>query len=205
MIAFLVVTGVASGMVYVIHGMLDAPPKVKKMVQQISLIQPPPPPPPPKIEKPPEPEIQKEVKLDEPKPVPDDMPPEDMPSTDDLGLDATGGAGGDAFGLLGKKGGHDLIGGNGGSRFAWYANTLQQDISDLLYEYEKLRKEKYSIVVNIWIDKTGRVHNVELVKPSGDKVIDKTLKLALSEIHQLNEKPPEDLPQPIKLKITSRL
>jgi hypothetical protein len=91
----------------------------KPTIQQITLIKPPPPPPKPPEEKPPEPEVKEEVKLDEPQPTPEQQA-EAPPPGPDLGVDAEGTGSGDGFGLVGKKGGSELIGGGGGNPWAWY-------------------------------------------------------------------------------------
>lgn len=200
----LVVVLVGAGLIAFVKSMLETPPQTKKMVQQITLIQPPPP---PKIEKPPEPEIKEEVKLDEPEPVPDEAPDpmaDDTPMGEDLALDAEGVAGGDAFGLLGKKGGRDLIGSNG-SAFAWYASSVQSDILDYLSEVNDVRKQRYSVGVWLWLDDGGGIRRVELKGTTGDKSIDASLKTALAGIDRVREKPPDGLPQPIRIRITSRI
>lgn len=204
----ILVIGVAIGVITFIDQWLEKSPKEKKVVQQISLIQPPPPPPPPeKIEEPPpEPEIEEEIKAPEPEPMPEDVPEspaEEGPIGDDLGLDAEGGAGGDAFGLAGRKGGRDLIGG-GGSKYSHYSQIIQHDISSFLQEKEDVRSNKYSVLVKIWIDPDGRVKQFKLLTSSGDEKVDQALKTALASLKKMREAPPEDMPQPVKLKITSR-
>ncbi len=206
MIATAVVVGVVCvGLVIVISNFLDSQPSNKKVAQQISLITPPPPPPPPpKIEKPPEPEIE-EVKIEEP--VPEDVPeaPSDEPPMGDLlGLDADGVGGADAFGLLGNKGGRSLVG-SGGDRFAYYGNVVTQMIQDFLYDRSDIRSKKYSVKVKVWISPDGAIDKVELVNSTGDTSVDKSLKVALMELGHVAERPPEDMPQPVRLKITSRL
>ena len=196
---------VAVGLIIFVKSMLVTPPPGKKMVQQITLIQPPPP---PKIEKPPEPEVKEEVKLNEPEPTPEDAPDptaDDTPMGDDLALDADGVAGGDVFGLLGKKGGHDLIGSGGESPFAWYAASIQSDIVDYLSDHTDIRKKRYSVKVRLWIDNSGRIKRSELLTSTGDKQMDITLAMALKKMKPLRDKPPQDLPQPVNLQITSRI
>jgi protein TonB len=205
-VGVLAVGGVASGMVLVIQHLLDKPPQTKKFVQQISLIKPPPPP--PKIEKPPEPEVE-EVKIEEPEQPDQEMPEtaDDLPPAGDLlGLDADGVAGLDAFGLLGKKGGRGLLQGTEGDReFTWYANRIQDDIYNWLSEKDEIRKQRYSIVVDLWINQDGSIRDFELVESSGNKKIDKQLAMAFSQMGQFSERPPTNIPQPIKVKINSRL
>ena len=124
----------------------------------------------------------------------------------DLGLDAEGVAGADAFGLLARKGGRDLLGSDaGGGKFAWYAGVAQQNVSDFLYENEKIRRGKYAIEVHLWIDPKGKVKKYKIINSSGDKEIDKNLNVALAKLDAIEEMPPPNMPQPIRLKIVSRL
>jgi len=185
---------------YLLHDLLaDDGSKPKKTVQQISLIKPPPPPPPPKVEeKPPEPEIKEEVKIDEPPPENNDDEP---PPGQDLGVDADGGAGGDGFGLIGRKGGRDLM----SSRFGWYGNLVQSDIYDALMRDEDTRKSSYSVVLKVWLGTGGEVQRVELEGSSGNARIDASIKRAVSGLSRVAEAPPADLPQPIKLRIATRI
>jgi len=201
-LAVILIVGVVG---YFVVGFLkDKPANPKKLVQQITLIQPPPPPP---VEKPPEPEIKQEVDVPKPQDTPEDQPEDTAenlpPIGDDLGLDAEGGAGGDSFGLVGKKGGQSLIGG-GGSQFRRYVSLVQDQISMTLSEDEKIRKEKYSVIVHLWVGGDGKVERFELVKGTGKHSLDKKLKLDLSEVRAFDEAPSVEMPQPIKLRISSR-
>ena len=107
--------------------------KKKRAVQEIALLKPPPPPPPPKVEPPkvvpPKETIQEKVDVPKPDQQPD-KPPDAPPPGPDLGVDAKGSGSGDSFGLVGKKGGSDLIGGGGGggNRFAWYGALMKDRI-----------------------------------------------------------------------------
>ena len=86
--------------VFLLKDLFNKPPHTKKVVQQITMIQPPPPPPPPEV-KPPEPEVEEE-KIEEPEPEQEPEPaPEESnePPAEELGLDADGAAGSDGFGL----------------------------------------------------------------------------------------------------------
>jgi protein TonB len=205
-IGVMVVGAVGVGLVLFVQSMMQPAPAQKKMIRTVTLVQPPPPPPPPKVEKPPEPEIEEEVEIDEPE-VMDEMPEDiadDTPVGEDLALDAEGVAGGDVFGLLAKKGGRDLIG-SGGGLHAWYANTIQSDILDYLSENTEIRKRQYTVKVKLWVDKAGRIRRSKMLGSTGDRELDKQLKAALDEMKRFSEAPPEDLPQPIYLKVTSRI
>lgn len=174
-------------------------PQSKKTIQQISLIKPPPPPPPPKVEeKPPEPKIKDEVKLNEPPPVKNDQAP---PPGKELGVDADGGAGGDSFGLIGRKGGRDLL---GGGRFGWYGSQVKAGIYGALMGEDCTRKARYSVEVKVWVLTSGKVQRVELEGTSGNPQIDACIAHALPGV-QVADAPPEDLPQPIRIRIAARI
>ena len=178
-------------------------PAKKRTVHTISLLKPPPPPPPPKPqEKQPEPEMKKEeVKIDQPKP---DAPNEDdAPEGKQLGVDAEGGAGSDGFGLVGNKGGRDLLAG-GKAGFAFYTNQLQRHLQDELAKNRKLKRIDYRVTVRVWLSKSGSVQRVDLGGSSGDAEIDETLRTALAAAPALRDAPPENMPQPIRIRIINR-
>lgn len=195
--AFLLILVV--GVVILIKNFMENPDKPStRRVQQISIIKPAePPPPPPPEEKPPE--VKEEVKLDEPPPPQQDAPPPGA----NLGLDADGKGNGDSFGLVGNKGGRELTIGGNGSRFGGYLGGLQKNIRDELSRNEKLRKGEYKALVALWIAKNGSVEKFELMSSSGELEVDAAMKKVLSLIKHFEE-PPADMPQPIKLRISSR-
>lgn len=201
----LIVAGVAWLMVSVVRNFLDSPPPPpKKTLQQVTLL----PPPPPKMEeKPPEPEIepeQEEVKLDEPEPL-DDLPEQasdEPPPGSDLGLDAEGGAGGDGFGLIGRKGGRGLLAG-AGDPFTYYSSQVSREIENMLADSDLLRKQDYSVETHVWVDRSGRVYRAELATSTGNKKVDAMLVDTMQKV--IATAPPPDMPLPIRFRISSRL
>jgi protein TonB len=171
--------------------------KPQKKVVQVQLFRPPPPP--PKIEEPPPP-VEEEVKLPDPEPVADAPDVPDMPGP--LGLDADGVAGSDAFGLMGRKGGRDLIGGDG--RYRSYANHVKDALLDFLSSREEVRASSYSVVVQVWINEDGHLGRYEIVGSSGNTKLDQALQLALDDLSKFDQAPPEGMPQPVRLRIKSR-
>jgi protein TonB len=126
----------------------------------------------------------------------------DQPPSDQLGLDAEGSAGSDAFGLAGNKGGRALLSG-GGSAEAWYKRMLGQELQALINDHDELRKRAFSSLrVKIWID-AGRIQRVELLTPSGDKEWDRKLKTVFMN-ERLQTPPPPGIEQPVRLQISSR-
>ena len=193
--------------VKVIGGFLgEKPAKHEKKIQPITLFKPPPPPPPPppKVEQPPEPEVQEKIEQPEPDPEPLPDVPDEKPAAD-TGLDAEGTAGTDAFGMVGRKGGKGLLGGGGGSPFAWYAGTIKDSLVVILSEHDDLRRKSYSAVVKIWLNPDGSVSRFELSRGSNDPDIDKLLNKLLAKFKKAKEAPPPGMEQPVKLKISSRL
>ncbi|MEI7840395.1 MAG: energy transducer TonB [Methylococcaceae bacterium] len=208
-----VISAVVIGLgVYFLQGMFEKPAQAKKQVQQITMIQPPPPPPPPPpVQKPPEPEPEQE-KIPEPEkePVPEPEPEEaPEPQSDQLGVDADGAAGGDGFGLVGKKGGSSLLGGGtGGSTILWYGGLVKRGLESGLQNALEgaARESSYSVQINIWINASGRVERAELGGSSGNSEVDNEIRAALPKLHfTLDKAPPENMPQPLKIRVTSRL
>ena len=204
LIALAVVVIIAGfGVFWMVRGFLNSAPKpTKQVVQEIHVIRPPPPPPdePP----PPPPPPEEKVDVHEPDQQPDPTPSNEPPPSENLGLDAEGGAGGDAFGLVGHQGGRDLLA-SGGSAFMWYGGLLKNEIVDRLQDDKEARKGSYSAVLNVWVAKDGTIQRFRLAQSSGDKARDKAIEAAISRITRISQAPPADMPQPITLKIVSRI
>ncbi len=192
------IVALAAVVFFAIRGLLAGSDKpVKPSIAQIQLLKLPPQPPPPPEQKPPE--VKKEeIKMDEPKPEPETK--NEPPPGEKLGVDAEGTAGGDSFGLIGNRGGADLL--NGGSKYGFYASQVKQQVQDTLMQDKKLRRANYRIVVHLWIDANGSVRRIELVGSTGSDITDQALKASLTGIH-LREAPPADMPQPMGLRISS--
>ena len=146
-----------------------------------------------------EPDIQEQA-TDEPL---DDAMPDDMPDAlagDDLGIDGEGVAGGDGFGLVARKGGRGLLGGGNG-----YTAIIQSQITDMLADDDALRFLDYTVVLQIWVAKTGSIERFNFTSFSGDEQTKKRLKNLLASLDPFESGPPIEMPQPIKLRIRSQL
>lgn len=196
--------------VYFLQDMFRKPAQAKKQIQQVTLIQPPPPPPPPPPEqKPPEPEPEPE-KLPEPEKEPEPAPePAEEPAGEELGVDAEGGAGGDGFGLMGKKGGRGLLGGSGGSAILWYGGQVKRGLEEALQKSladSSARQEAYTVQLQVWVNSDGSVGRAELSGSSGKADVDQAIRAALAGMHfTLPKAPPPEMPQPLQVRVTSRL
>ena len=181
----------------------------KRQIVQISLLRPPPPPPPPPPPEVKPPEVKEEVKVPEPEKPPEAAKDDAPPPGEQLGLDADASGSGDAFGLAARKGGRDITtlgspSGGGRGEMAWFAGLVQSHLQAQLYKEEKLRRSDYRVQLRIWFAPDGRIERFEMVGSTGNKEVDDQIKLALHNMPPLKQPPPADLPQPVKLRLTSR-
>lgn len=181
-------------------------PVQKMKVQQITLVKPPPPPPPPPEQKPPEPEVKEEVKMDKPEPTPEPPQAEPAPAPLNVGEGAEGGI--DVGGTRGTPTIGGTPGGGRGNPWAWYDALLNEAANDAfqkaLSRHDALKNKRYQVVVKVWLDDAGRVSRAALVDSTGDIRADEVLKDALRDMRALREGPPADMPQPVKIRVTSR-
>ncbi len=193
--------------------MSDLGPQRKDHVSTVNLI----PPPPPVIkEKPPEPEVVKKEKLKEEiiaepeKAGSDEAKPDDKPPGKQLGLDAQGTAGSDAFGLIGNKGGAGLIGGGGGggSPFGRYGRLIEDELNRKVKKRLEgnggIPKGKLQLVVQIDVDARGKIIKYRIVAPSGDAKLDSVVREALKRDGAISQPPPEGMPSGVNVRISSQ-
>lgn len=190
------------GVSYVRGLVTGGPPPTKKVVQEIHVIRPPPPP--PDVPPPPPPPPEEKVDVSDPQNKPDPTPSNEPPPSEHLGLDAEGTAGGDEFGLLGNKGGRELVGAGGGNAYTWYAGLLKSEILDTLQTESSVRAGGYSVIVRIWVRPDGTIDHVRIAQSSGDHQRDQMIEAVLMRITRLSQAPPADMPEPISLRIVSR-
>lgn len=197
-LSVLVVAGGAFALVRKFLNSTPSPPK--QLVQQIQLIRPPPPP--PDLPPPPPPPPEEKVDVPEPPQQPDQTPSEPPPG-DQLGLDAAGTAGGDAFGLAARPGGRDLVG-SGGSAYVWYTGTLKNDIMSLLQNDPAVQKGSYSVSVRLWLKTDGTIERFSLLGSTGDRSRDKALEKKLATLSRSSQTPPAGMPEIVTLEIVTR-
>ena len=178
-----------------------------KKVAKISIVPNTPPPPPPKEEKKPEPpkESPKDVRI-QPKEVQAPQPQQAEP----LKMEGAAGDGPSPF----KNGdvkndyiaGPTTPGGAGGRMaFAFYTQQLQRHLQEELLHNRDLRRADYRVTVRIWIDHSGAISRAELMDSTGNNETDKLLRDALASIPALKDAPPDNMPQPLRVRITNRL
>ena len=161
---------------------------------------PPPPPPPPKEEKKPEPPKEnKDVKMEPPKETP--QPAQNEP----LKMEGAAGDGDSAFGA--GTVGREYAGGNIGATGAvqgTYAGRLQRHLQEQLSRNRKLKESDYRVTVRVWLRRDGSVEKADLAQSTGNSGLDELLREALLQVAAMREAPPENMPQPIRIRITAR-
>lgn len=190
------------GFVWFVHAMMSS--KVSKpdrQVQMVQIIRPPPPPPPPEQPPPPPPEKTEALPKDVPQPKPDNEPPPMQP----LGLDATGSAGSDAFGLAARPGGGDLIGGSGSAPFAWYTSRISDAIKEHLAAAPCTRSAKGSLKVHVFMEADGRVREIKLASSTGNARVDECIDSALASVTRIGDPVPPGMPEEVNLEIVARI
>jgi len=207
-IAIVIVIALVLGLVaYGIKSLMGVHAAPKKTVTKIKLLPdtPPPPPPPPPKEPPKEQpkEQPKEMRVEPKQEAPKEAPPikSDDPSSDD-GTSPL--ANGPVKNETDKPGGTSIGGKKSLAAYAWYTGKIKAKIEDAIANQKDLANAQYRIVVFIWLGKDGRVERAELQGTSGDQNTDALIRVALAEFKSLGEAPPDDMPLPVKMRITSK-
>lgn len=161
---------------------------------------PPPPPPPPKEEKKPEPkEDKKDVKVEPPKEVP--QPAQNEP----LKMEGAAGDGNSAFGAgtVGKEYAGGAIGGTGMQQ-GMYAGRLQRHLQEQLSRNRKLKESDYRVTLRVWLRRDGSIEKADLAQSTGNAALDELLTESLMQAGAMREPPPENMQQPIRIRVTAR-
>ena len=209
-LVLLIIGGLAVGGVGCKPGKSTAKKKLDMVMVMPVIPPPPPPPPPPPKEEPPPPEEKEEEMIEQaPEEIaekPDDKPA-DKPADEPLGTAIGGGDGTGGLGLGSGGGGGGMIGGGGGkggTKWGWYAGTVQSRIAEALRNHPLTRRAGFSNIVKVWADATGRITRVRLSSSTGDKAVDNAIENEVLNGLVLSEPPPDDLPMPINLRLSAR-
>jgi protein TonB len=174
--------------------------KPDRHVQVVRIIRPPPPPPPDQPPPPPPEKTLEPLPKDTPQPSPEDQQAPEQP----LGIDATGTAGSDAFGLAARSGGNDLIGGTGNAPFAWYTNRLRDAVQEKLASAPCTKAAKGSLSIRVLMEADGRVKQIKLATTTGDQKLDRCVDSALTTLTRVNDAAPPGMPEQITMQIAFR-
>ena len=183
-----------------LKSLMTVSPSPKKAPTTIKIMPdtPPPPPPPPPKEQPKE--QPKEVKVDQPKPQEAPQPPAEV-----LKMEGAAGDGPSPFQagtVTNEYKGGTTIGGK--DQFSRFTGLLKDQIESALAKDKDLARGEYRLVAKVWVTRSGQIERFELEGSSGNQQIDGLIKTALNNVGPLSEPPPENMPQPVRLRITSR-
>lgn len=191
----------AGGISFVAHAMSKksaAPqPKQETTIVHLVAVPPPPLPPPP----PPQAEEKKQEMIEEVKQ--EDAPPEPAPQVE------TALKGGGNTGMVLKSGNGNGIFANrntvSSERLRWsaYAGQVKSRLGQMLESNPKTRQARMTIEVRVWLDDTGRIARSTLDGSSSDSAVDAAIRELLPSL-QISAPPPQDMPMPIKMRITAR-
>jgi len=188
-----IVIGVAAAIFYAMHdtaGMRREAPPIATMV---AVLPPPPPPPPPQKEKPPESnKVEPVEKVDQPKT--DGQPKQ-------ITINGPAQAGTDAFGLAAGSGGGSV--GSGGLEDGSYSRYLGSTIQQAVQQDDTLNRLVFSADIAIWVDETGHIAKVKVIRSSGDTTTDEALVAALQTASAL-EQPPASFQFPQRISVSGR-
>jgi len=173
---------------------------------------PPPPPPPEETPPPPEPqEIEEEVPEPDPEPTPveEPLPEDEAPKpADDLAeamqIDGEAQAGADAFNIAAGSGGGMAGAGAGRIGNATYGQYLAYQFQRILRDAEETRHLSFRLQANVWLNDTGQITRVELLRSSGDAEVDARVIAALRAVPALSERPPASLSLPVRVSLQGR-
>jgi len=189
----------------------QAAPKVKRtqVVRLLPDTPPPPPPPPPKEEKKPEPQKDEKPQPAAPKPV--EAPQPQALKTDEAPGAGTGGglvAGSVSRDYAGEQIGSGLSGADSAiNRMALnaFANATTRALNDFLAREKDLKLANFQVAISLWLRPDGALERVELTGSSGDASLDRLLRAALNRFPGATARPPEKLPQPLRLLVSNRM
>ncbi len=166
---------------------------------------PPPPPPPPREEPRPEPPKDSPREPEPEQPRVDQTPD---PQPEQLKMEGAAGEGSSPFAsgtVLNEYRGGEIGSGGGGLAYAFYTAQLQRHLQGQLARVQSLRRQDYRIVVRVWLAADGSFARLELDGSSGDGGIDEALRTAFAGLSPMTARPPAEMPQPIKVRITNRV
>lgn len=97
------------------------------------------------------------------------------------------------------------IGGKKGmAAYAGFTGQIKARIEEALAAQKGLEHAQYRLVLHVWFTRDGLVERAELQGSSGNASIDDLIRKTLAEMGPVGEAMPEDMPQPVKLRITSK-
>jgi outer membrane biosynthesis protein TonB len=203
----LLILAILAGIGYGIKKLLGGGPTHKKQITTVKLLPdtPPPPPPPPPKEPP------KETPKEQPKEAPKEPEPKpaETPPAETLKMEGAAGDGPSPFqsGTVNneyKGGAVATIGSDGGVKYRWYAGLVKSQIERAIERDKKLTQGQYKIVVSVWLKPNGQFERLSVEQSDTTPEIEQGIREALNDLPAMQENPPENMPMPIRLRISAK-
>jgi periplasmic protein TonB len=203
----LLILAILTGIGYGIKKLLGGGPTHKKQITTVKLLPdtPPPPPPPPPKEPP------KETPKEQPKEAPKEPEPKpaETPPAETLKMEGAAGDGPSPFqsGAVNneyKGGAVATIGSDGGVKFRWYAGLVKSQIERAIERDKKLTQGQYKIVVSVWLKPNGQFERLSVDQSDTTPEIEQGIREALNDLPAMQDSPPENMPMPIRLRISAK-
>ena len=201
------VLAVLAGIGYGIKKLFSGGPAQKKQITTVKLLPdtPPPPPPPPPKEPP------KETPKEQPKEMPKapEPKPAETPPAETLKMEGAAGDGPSPFqaGAVNneyKGGATATIGSDGGIKFRWYAGLVKSQIEHAIERDKKLTQGQYKLVISVWLKPNGQFERLSVEQSDTTPEIEQGIREALADLPAMSEAPPENMPMPIRMRISAK-
>jgi protein TonB len=85
-----------------------------------------------------------------------------------------------------------------------FTDRLQRHLQEELNRNRKLRETDYRVSLRLWLARNGTVQRAELAQSTGNVDVDALLQQALLQVAALREALPDNLQQPIRIRVTAR-
>ena len=187
---------IAALVLYFLHDTAGIRREAPPLPTLIATVPPPPPPPPPKQQ----PEPEKKV-IEQQKPVEQPKAADNSPKP--VTINGPAQAGSDAFNVGAGSGGGD-VGSGSGIGEASYERYLGSALQQTVQNDDRVNHLVFIADMAVWVDPSGHITRVSVLKTSGDHSIDVDLVAVLESMPTLDEPPPPTLEFPQRVRIEGR-
>jgi TonB family protein len=111
---------------------------------------------------------------------------------------------GQVLGIQSGSGGGRSGTGSGGAGNGTYGRYLGYVLQQAVARDEQVRRLSFQLTVNIWLDPTGAVTRVELLRGSGNPEADERVLQAIRAVGRIDERPPASLDFPARVLVQGR-
>jgi TonB family protein len=189
-----ILAAVAGVILYFLHDTAGVRREATPLPTLVATLPPPPPPPPP----PKEPEVEKKVEVQQ---KTTEIPKADAPRP--VTINGPAQAGSDAFNVGAGSGGGE-VGSGGGLGDTSYIRYMCSYFQQAIQGDDRVNSLVFSADVAVWVNDSGHVTRVEILRSSGDATTDEYLVAVLEATPALDEPPPSTFEFPQRITVRGR-